>query len=68
MMREIEAKKITETVSRLLQEACYHLSADAVAALKAAADDTAKATAQTALDAANAAVPAAQAVSAPAAR
>jgi len=37
-MREIEAKKITETVSRLLQEACYHLSADAVAALKAAAD------------------------------
>ncbi|MCE5262258.1 MAG: fumarate hydratase [Deltaproteobacteria bacterium] len=37
-MREIEAKKVTETVSGLLQEACYNLSADAVAALKAAAE------------------------------
>ena len=38
MMREIEAKRITETISGLLQEACYHLSGDVVAALKAAAE------------------------------
>lgn len=37
-MREIEAKTVTETISRLLQDACYHLSEDVVAALKAAGD------------------------------
>lgn len=37
-MREIEAKRVTETVSGLLQEACYNLSPDAAAALKAAAE------------------------------
>jgi fumarate hydratase subunit alpha len=33
-MREIDAKIVTETVSRLLQDACYHLSDDAITALK----------------------------------
>ena len=37
-MREIEAKTVTETISHLLQDACYHLSEDAVAALKAAGE------------------------------
>lgn len=38
MMRDIEAKRVTETIAHLLQDACYHLSGDATAALKAAAD------------------------------
>jgi fumarate hydratase subunit alpha len=37
-MREIEAKKVTETISHLLQDACYHLSGDVITALKAAGD------------------------------
>jgi fumarate hydratase subunit alpha len=37
-MREIEAKTVTETISNLLQDACYHLSGDVVTALKSAAD------------------------------
>lgn len=37
-MREIEAKTVTEAISHLLQDACYHLSEDMVAALKAAGD------------------------------
>jgi fumarate hydratase subunit alpha len=37
-MREIEAKTVTETISHLLQDACYHLSADVITALKAAGD------------------------------
>ena len=37
-MREIEAKTVTETISHLLQDACYHLSEDAITALKAAGD------------------------------
>ena len=35
-MREIQAEKVTETISRLLQEACYHLSDDAIEALETA--------------------------------
>lgn len=35
-MREINVKEVTETISRLLQDACYHLSGDMVAALAAA--------------------------------
>jgi fumarate hydratase subunit alpha len=35
-MREINVKEVTETISRLLQDACYRLSADMVAALTAA--------------------------------
>jgi fumarate hydratase subunit alpha len=38
MMREIEAKTVTETISHLLQDACYHLSEDVITALKAAGD------------------------------
>jgi fumarate hydratase subunit alpha len=37
-MREIEAKTVTETISDLLQDACYHLSGDAMTALRAAAE------------------------------
>jgi fumarate hydratase subunit alpha len=37
-MREIEAKTVTETISHLLQDACYHLSEDVITALKAAGD------------------------------
>jgi fumarate hydratase subunit alpha len=33
MMREIDAKRVTETISRLLQDACYRLSDDVLAAL-----------------------------------
>jgi len=35
-MRDIEAKVVAETVSALLQEACYHLTDDVIAALKLA--------------------------------
>jgi len=35
-MREIRAEKVTETISRLLQEACYHLSDDVIKALETA--------------------------------
>ncbi len=35
-MREVAASDITETVSRLFQEACYHLPEDVLAALKEA--------------------------------
>jgi fumarate hydratase subunit alpha len=37
-MREIEAKIVTETISDLLQDACYHLSDDVIAALWLAYD------------------------------
>lgn len=37
-MREIEAKTVADTISSLLQEACYHLSGDVVTALQSAAD------------------------------
>jgi fumarate hydratase subunit alpha len=37
-MKEIEAKTVTETISHLLQDACYHLSGDVITALKAAGD------------------------------
>jgi len=37
-MREIEAKTVTETIAHLLQDACYHLSEDAITALKVAGD------------------------------
>jgi fumarate hydratase subunit alpha len=37
-MREIEAKTVTETISHLLQEACYHLPGDVITALKAAGE------------------------------
>jgi fumarate hydratase subunit alpha len=33
-MREIEAREITETVSRLFQEACHYLPEDVIAAIK----------------------------------
>jgi len=33
MMREIDANKVAETISRLLQEGCYHLSDDVINAL-----------------------------------
>jgi fumarate hydratase subunit alpha len=36
MMREIDANIVTETISRLLQEACYRLPADAIAVLRRA--------------------------------
>jgi len=35
-MREIDANIVTETISRLLQEACYRLPADAIAVLRRA--------------------------------
>jgi len=35
-MRDIEAKVVAETVSALLEEACYHLTDDVIAALKLA--------------------------------
>jgi fumarate hydratase subunit alpha len=38
MMREIDAKIVTETVSNLLQDACYHLSDDVITALMLAYD------------------------------
>jgi fumarate hydratase subunit alpha len=37
-MREIDAKEVTETVSRLFLEACYRLPEDVVSALKRAAE------------------------------
>ena len=37
-MREIDADKVAETVSRLLQEGCYHLSDDVVQALNTACE------------------------------
>jgi fumarate hydratase subunit alpha len=36
MMREIDAKSVTETISRLLQDACYRLSDDVIKALRQA--------------------------------
>jgi len=36
MVREIDAKQVTETISRLLQDACYRLSDDMVSALREA--------------------------------
>ena len=38
IMREIEAKTVTETISHLLQNACSYLSEDVITALKAAGD------------------------------
>ena len=35
-MREIDAKEITQTVSRLFQEACHYLPEDVLNALKEA--------------------------------
>ena len=35
-MREIDAKSVTETISRLLQDACYRLSDDVLTALRQA--------------------------------
>jgi len=35
-MREIDAKNVTETISRLLQDACYRLSDDVIKALRRA--------------------------------
>ncbi|MBU2053606.1 MAG: fumarate hydratase [Proteobacteria bacterium] len=35
-MREIEAKVVTETVSALIQDACYHLADDVITALRRA--------------------------------
>lgn len=35
-MREIQAEKVTVTISRLLQDACYHLSDDVIKALEIA--------------------------------
>jgi fumarate hydratase subunit alpha len=37
-MREINIKNVTDAISRLLQDACYHLSADVVTALTAAGE------------------------------
>ncbi|MBN1862650.1 MAG: fumarate hydratase [Dehalococcoidales bacterium] len=37
-MREIEAKEVTKTVSRLFQEACYYLPQDVVTVIKKARD------------------------------
>jgi len=37
-MREIEAKEVTKTVSRLFQEACHHLPRDVVSVIKKARD------------------------------
>jgi len=39
MMTEIKAGAVTETVSRLFQEACYHLPEDVVAAIKKAKEE-----------------------------
>ena len=38
MMREIDANIVTETLSGLLQDACYRLPADAIAALRRASE------------------------------
>ena len=38
MIREIDARQVTETVSRLLQEGCYHLSDDVISALRGAGE------------------------------
>jgi len=38
-MREIKVSDITETISRLFQEACYYLPEDVVAALKKAREE-----------------------------
>jgi len=38
MIREIDARQVTETVSRLLQEGCYHLSDDVISALRRAGE------------------------------
>jgi tartrate dehydratase alpha subunit/fumarate hydratase class I-like protein len=35
-MRDIDAKNVTETISRLLQDACYRLSDDVTTALRRA--------------------------------
>jgi len=37
-MREMDSKWVTETVSSLLQEGCYHLSEDVIAALRRASE------------------------------
>ncbi len=50
-MREIAVGDITETVSRLFQEACYHLPQDVLAALKKAREKEESPAARNALDA-----------------
>jgi len=50
-MREITVGDITETVSRLFQEACYHLPQDVLAALKKAREKEESPAARNALDA-----------------
>ncbi len=49
-MREIKAGEVTETVSRLFQEACYQLPEDVLLALQKAREKEVSAAAQTVLD------------------
>jgi len=49
-MREIAANKVTQTVSRLFQEACYHLPEDVLTALKQAREKEESSVARDALD------------------
>jgi len=49
-MRDIAAEKITETIARLFQEACYHLPEDVLAALKKAQRSEESPTGREALD------------------
>ncbi|MEA3254011.1 MAG: fumarate hydratase [Chloroflexota bacterium] len=49
-MREIKAGEVMETVSRLFQEACYHLPKDVLLALQKAREKEVSAAAQTVLD------------------
>ena len=48
-MKEIDAKQVTETVSRLLQEGCYHLSDDAISAIRGASEQEESPAARTVL-------------------
>ncbi len=49
-MREIKVSDVTETVSRLFQEACYYLPGDVVAALKKAREEEESPVARAVLD------------------
>ena len=49
-MREIAANKVTQTVSRLFQKACYHLPEDVLTALKQAREKEESSVARDALD------------------
>ncbi len=48
-MKEIDATQVTETVARLLQEGCYHLSDDAISAIRGAGEQEESPAARTVL-------------------